>query len=403
VLAAVAMAAFAWNSQAQRAELRRSMVQLDTALANARRVAGSLQEALLPRTLPSVPGISFAATHRTDTAEKIGGDWYDVFTLPDGLLAMTIGDVVGHGLEAAAMMIRMREMLRAAAMLEGVFPDRILAAANRTLAAFDDGIFVTSVVAIVDPRSLRFSYCCAGHPRPRLLRGAEVTALMRGGLPLGVDAHAAYDVEVLVLEPGDRLVFFTDGLLEAAHDMLSGERRLMSALAGGVFEPETLIDYVAGPRLRDDVAVLTMRVAERYPIYPDAEPAWRFFSNDASTAAPARTSLTAYLRKRRLSETAIVAAEVIFGELVGNVVRHAPGPIEVELFWSEEIPALVVRDRGAGFEPNLELPDVLSETGRGLFLIGQHGGALFVMPRHGGGSDVMVLMPILLEASARHP
>jgi anti-sigma regulatory factor (Ser/Thr protein kinase) len=402
-LVPVVLGAVVWSSRAQRAELRRSMLQLDSALANARRVAGSLQEALLPRTLPSVPGISFAATHRTDTDAKIGGDWYDVFTLPDGMLALTIGDVVWHGLEAAAMMIRMREMLRAAAMLEGAFPDRILAAANRTLAAFDEGIFVTAAVAVVDPRSLRFAYSCAGHPRPRLLRGDDVTALTRGGLPLGVDAHAEYDVDVFELRAGDRLVFFTDGLVEAAHDMLSGERRLMSALAGGVVEPETLIDYVAGPQLRDDVAVLTMRVADRYPIYPDAEPAWRFFSNDASTAAPARASLTAYLRKRRLSESAIVAAEVVFGELVGNVVRHAPGPIEVELFWSEEIPALVVRDRGAGFEPNLELPDVLSETGRGLFLIGQHGGSLFVMPRHGGGSDVMVLMPILVEAPSSAP
>lgn len=356
---------------------------------------------MLPSTLPSVAGITFAATHRTDTDDGlIGGDWYDVFTLADGSLAMTIGDVVGHGLEAAAMMIRMREMLRAAALLEGPHPDRILAAANRTLATFEPGVYATAAVGIVDPRSLRFHVCCAGHPAPRLVRGESVLSIGSSGLPLGVDDGETYTVEHRELDGGDRLVFFTDGLIEAAHDVLSGERRLFSALVGGVVDPETLIDVVAGPRLRDDVAVLTMRVADRYPLYPDVEPAWRFYSNDASTAAPARASLTAYLRKRRLADAVILAAEVIFGELVGNVVRHAPGPIEVELFWSDSIPALVVRDRGRGFTPNLELPDILSETGRGLFLIGEHGGQLFVMPRHGGGSDVMVLLPILVETQA---
>jgi PAS domain S-box-containing protein len=374
-------------------------LRLESALTNARRVATSLQEALLPRTLPSVPGIVFAATYRTETDEgEIGGDWYDVFTLPDGSLAVTIGDVVGHGLEAAAMMIRMREMLRAAAVLEGPRPDRILAAANRTTSAFGDGMFATVALAIVDPRTLRFLCSCAGHPWPRLVRDDELISLKRGGLPLGVDPDATYEFEEAYLEAGDRLVFFTDGLVEGTRDLLQGERRLQSALTGGIVDPDALVDYVAGPRLNDDVAVLTMRIADRYPVFPEAEPAWRFFSNDASTAAAARAALVAYLRGRHLTRRTIIAVEVIFGELVGNVVRHAPGPIEVELFWSDAIPALVVRDRGDGFTPSeQDLPDVMSETGRGLFLIQEHGGQLFVMPRHGGGSDVMVLLPILVE------
>ena len=387
-----------WLGSARDSQLQfEAALQLESALTKARRIAGSLQEALLPSTLPAVPGIAFSATYRSETDDgEIGGDWYDVFTLPDGELAIAIGDVAGHGLDAAASMIRMREMLRAAAVLEGPRPDRILATANRTMPAFGDGVFATAALAILDPRTLRFACACAGHPWPRLLHGDAVITLASGGLPLGVDPEATYEIDEARLAPGDRLVFYTDGLIEATHDLIEGEQRLVAALGDGIFDPDALVDYVAGPHLRDDVAVLTLRVADRYPAFPDHDPAWRFFSNDASTAALARASLTAYLRKRELPETVVIAAEVIFGELVGNVVRHAPGPIEVELFWSDSVPALVVRDRGQGFTPFPELPDVLSESGRGLFLIEHHGGQLFVMPRNGGGSDVMVLLPILL-------
>jgi PAS domain S-box-containing protein len=388
-----------WVGSARDSQMQfEAALQLESALENARRVAATLQQALLPRTLPSVPGIAFAATYRSETSEgEIGGDWYDVFTLPEGEIAIVIGDVVGHGLDAASAMIRMREMLRAAAVLEGPRPDRILATVNRTMPVFGDGLFATAALAIVDPRTLRFLSSCAGHPWPRLLRGDKIVTLARGGLPLGVDVDAPYESDEAHLEPGDKLVLYTDGLIEASHDVIDGEARLTEALTSGIIDPDALVDVVAGPNLRDDVAVLTMTVAERYAVFPEHDPAWRFFSNDASTAAPARASLTAYLRKRGLTANVTLAAEVIFGELVGNVVRHAPGPIEVELFWSDSVPALVVRDRGRGFVPQYELPDVLNESGRGLFLIEQHGGQLVVMPRHGGGSDVMVLLPILIE------
>lgn len=392
-----------WLGTARDSHLQfEAALQLESALTHARRVAGSLQQALLPRTLPAVPGIAFAATYRTQTSDgEIGGDWYDVFTLPGGELAIAIGDVVGHGLDAAAAMIRMREILRAAAMLDGPRPDRILATVNRTMPAFGEGLFATAALAVIDPRTLRFACSCAGHPWPRLIHADTIATLARGGLPLGIDPDAVYESDDARLEPGDRLVFFTDGLIESTRDLIEGERRLMAALSGGIVDPDALVDNVAGEHLHDDVAVLTVRVAERYAVLPEADdPAWRFFSNDASTAAPARASLTAYLRKRGLPEAAVVASEMIFGELVGNVVRHAPGPIEVELFWSDSIPALVVRDRGRAFTPELELPEAMAESGRGLFLIEQHGGQLFVMPRHGGGSDVMVLLPILIESSS---
>jgi anti-sigma regulatory factor (Ser/Thr protein kinase) len=178
----------------------------------------------------------------------------------------------------------------------------------------------------------------------------------------------------------------------------AGERRLTAALTSGLFEPDALVDFVAGAHRPDDIAVLTMTIAGQMVRTAD-DPAWSFFADDASVAMAARASLLAYLRERGVGRQTLASVEVVFGELVGNVVRHAPGSIEVDLFWSDEVPALVVRDRGAGFTPTFELPTELAEGGRGLYLIEQHGGQLFVMPRHGGGSDVMVLLPILVGAA----
>jgi anti-sigma regulatory factor (Ser/Thr protein kinase) len=121
------------------------------------------------------------------------------------------------------------------------------------------------------------------------------------------------------------------------------------------------------------------------------EPAWRFVTDDCSTAAPARASFTTYLQRRGLADTAIDAAELIFGELVSNVVRHAPGPIEVEVFWDDAGCRLIVRDRGPGFVPNPGMPDPYAESGRGLFMITLFGGLTSVSRRAGGGSEVTVV------------
>lgn len=121
------------------------------------------------------------------------------------------------------------------------------------------------------------------------------------------------------------------------------------------------------------------------------EPAWRFVTDDASTAAPARASFTSYLRNRGLEQGAVDAAELIFGELVSNVVRHAAGPIEVEVFWDREGCRLIVRDRGPGFIARASLPEPYAESGRGLFLITLFGGLTTVERRPGGGSEVTVV------------
>jgi PAS domain S-box-containing protein len=120
---------------------------------------------------------------------------------------------------------------------------------------------------------------------------------------------------------------------------------------------------------------------------------WRFSTDDAVTAERARPAFVAYLAGRGIAGDALDAAEAVFGELVGNVVRHAPGPIEVDLRWTGEGYLLAVRDRGAGFvRPPAQLPDMLAESGRGLYLVSILGSTPDVRRRPHGGAEVSVLL-----------
>ena len=126
---------------------------------------------------------------------------------------------------------------------------------------------------------------------------------------------------------------------------------------------------------------------------------WAFAADDARMAAGMREAFCAYLRSRGAVDAEFVAAELIFGELVGNVVRHAPGPIEITVEWVEDRAVLTVSDRCAGFVPKAkpELPDVLSESGRGWFLLHAYGEGTSVRARAGGGSSVSVVLPVTRE------
>jgi PAS domain S-box-containing protein len=388
----------AWLGVAMDIEERiRATSALEESLDTARHVATTLQEAFLPSALPTIEGVALQATYRPATSlSPIGGDWYDVFQLADGRYAVAIGDVGGHGLAASAQMVRLRETLRGAAALEAAAPDRILARVNATAGI---GQTLASVLfGILDPAELTFTYSGAGHPPPFLLRDGEAIALDSDGVLLGVENESAYAVRTQPLAAGDRLVLYTDGLIEATGDVVAGEFRLRSALVRGTVDPDALVETVAGPVLRDDVAVLVLSLSDVAAARASGAP-WRFLSDDALIAAPSRASFTAYLRNRGVDNERIAEAEVVFGELVGNVVRHAPGPIEIELYWAE-VPSLIVRDRGPGFELRETVPDLYAEGGRGLFLMRYLGAELSVLPRVGGGSEAVAKLPALLRRTA---
>jgi anti-sigma regulatory factor (Ser/Thr protein kinase) len=358
---------------------------------------------MLPERLPQVDGIRLDAAYLPSDEELlIGGDWYDAFELPGDKLAISIGDVAGHGLEAAITMSQLRHALRVAS-LEADEPGDVLTAANRALALSDEIKLATALFAVIDRRTLVMRYANAGHPPPAFVdTNGLAQHLSFGELPLGIDPDCAYDTHSLTLAPGALGVFYTDGLIENQRDMQRGTVLLYEAIlaergAGAARLARRIIGRVLSSSNADDIAILTLSVGN-VPLALRAETGsvrWAFQADDATAAQDARNALVAYLRSRGSEDSDFGAAELIFGELVGNVVKHAPGPITIELVWDGESPTLRVADRGPGFELRTMLPaDLMSEGGRGLFLASTFGADLRVTKVPDGGSRVSATLPV---------
>lgn len=232
-----------------------------------RRIAVELQAASLPTNLPTIDGLELAAEYRPGSAEAtIGGDWYDAFELDDGRIAITVGDVLGHGLHAAVTMTKLRQAMQAAAMLDPD-PSAMLRVADKTLRLIDADAYATAIAAIYDPRARTLAYASAGHPGPAL-RGptGSVVDLTRSGLMLGLFDGRASEVAVVATPAGSTLVFFTDGLIEATRDIAEGQQRLHDYLASdatldGLAGARQLVEHVLGHGdASDDIAVLVATI-----------------------------------------------------------------------------------------------------------------------------------------------
>lgn len=362
-----------------------------------RRVAETLQGAFLPPFLPNLAGLRFEAAYRAaETRAEIGGDWYDAFPTHDGRIAFSVGDVMGHGFEAASSMIRVRETIRAAAVSLEARPADVIAFANRALCRAAGEALATAVFAVYDTASGLLSYSSAGHPRPILRRRGEATFLEAGGIAMGIDAATEYPTHELTLEPHDALAIYTDGLIENTRDLVDGEARMLAAF-DGTSNAQQIVDKVLVDGQRDDVALLVMEVAGKATA-PDATAlAWRFHCDDPESARSARASFVEYLGRRGVKDEALAGAELVFGELLANAVRHAPGPIDISLSWEDLVPVLTVSDRGPGIrEPaGAKLPDdVLAQGGRGLFLVRALAGDPSISQRSESGTEIAV--PLLI-------
>lgn len=334
-----------------------------------RRIAEALQQALLPQPgmLPKVPGLHFAAHYRPSSDEaQVGGDWYDALSLPDGSIFISVGDVTGRGLHAAGLMGKLRQALAVTSLYERD-PARMLDAVDFQLRSRGSSSIATAFAGVIDPERKTLRYAGAGHPAPLLRRNGELLQLHPTGLPVGLRENDRQTSDEVSLEGADLLVLYTDGLIEATRDLAFGEQRLAilasSEAVSFVRNPaEFICDAALPPDAQDDTAVLTVTFGERR--------AWAFDAENARAAHQARHQLVKYLRERSSGKVDTGAAELVFGELVGNVVRHAPGPIEVQVEWNGEHPVLHVIDRGRGFIPDPGLPvDTLSEGGRGLYIV----------------------------------
>ncbi|MFY9883548.1 MAG: SpoIIE family protein phosphatase [Candidatus Cybelea sp.] len=382
-----------------------------TAIENARlyererEVATEFQRAALPNSLPEVPGIRFHGIYVPGSARaQVGGDWYDALQLSDGRIVISIGDVAGSGLAAAVIMSSMRQVIRGVA--QGYAgPLVMLDAADRTLKAEYPDTFVTAFVGVFDKVAETLTYAVAGHPLP-LVRNAsgEVKALEGSDLPLGLRARGEATEHVAEIEPNSLLVFYTDGLTESQRDAVLGERRLAAAVrrprvASSANPAKALFDAMIADGVDDDVVILTMRFetsTSRDAMGPnDVMRRWTFNSADAETASTARHEFVHALDETGVCSGDLYAAELVFGELIGNVFRYAPGTIEVVLDWSVGSPVLHVLDRGPGFTFAPRLPtDLLSERGRGLFVVWSLSEDLNVTKRFDGGSHARAVLSV---------
>jgi len=254
--------------------------QLGVAMENAAlfaersRVASALQETLLPPLLPSLPGVDLAARYRpTGAGNLVGGDFYDVFELAERTWGLVLGDVSGFGPEAAALTGLARYAIRAIAATEGR-PSAVLAQLNEAMLKQSlEERFCTAVYAVVTPRSDRVevTLSSAGHPPGAVLRDDETVELLdrQPGMLLGVFPEPALTDERVALWPGDALVLYTDGVVEARDDRGSqfGFERLEALLstctgrsADGIARRLELavLDH-QGDKMPDDVAILVLR------------------------------------------------------------------------------------------------------------------------------------------------
>ncbi|GAB7181662.1 SpoIIE family protein phosphatase [Kitasatospora sp. Ki12] len=227
--------------------------------------ATELQRAMLPRTLPRLPGIASAARYLPSTeGMQIGGDWYDLLRLPDGRIGLVIGDVQGHNAEATAVMGQLRSGLRAYAT-DGHDPAATLTRTSRLLAELDTELFATCLYLTLDPAEGVLTAARAGHPAPvRITAGARAVELdLPGGPPLGVDPEQPYPLAVDRLAVDETLLAYTDGLVEDREEdydesvqrMLGGLELWARQTGPGQIGPAPALE-----RLAD---LLTLNVTER--------------------------------------------------------------------------------------------------------------------------------------------
>ena len=266
VLGVILAALLTWLSASQRrlafeVELQRQ------AYLDEKRIADALQEAFLQKSLPDVARAELHAVYVPAGREsRVGGDWYDAFELSEDRILFSIGDVAGHGIEAAVVMSRVRQALLSVGIDESD-PAAVLARANEIL-LMQDGTIVTAICGVIDLARGVIRLANAGHP-PALVRLADGTIETIGatGPPLGALHKPAYKVASALIAPGSLLALYTDGLVEYGRDWDEGERRLLDvlrAMPADCGDPaDALMHEIFGnePPL-DDVAILTVRFRE---------------------------------------------------------------------------------------------------------------------------------------------
>ena len=242
----------------------RAATAVQSLLAQEDRIAAqALQRSLLPSALPAVYGAQMAVRY-VPGAGTVGGDWYDVFTLPSGHLCVVIGDVTGSGLSAAVIMGRMRSALRSYA-LDTCDPAEVLCRLDRKMQHFEPGALATVAYAVFDPGLERVHICSAGHYPPVIAAAGQPAALadVPAGLLIGAAPGARRRVATIDISPGTLMCFYTDGLIERrGHPIDLGLARLCQTVTAQPPDPAcaaVMAALVGSEPARDDIALLMFR------------------------------------------------------------------------------------------------------------------------------------------------
>ncbi|MGW0867220.1 SpoIIE family protein phosphatase [Streptomyces sp. NPDC002611] len=342
----------------------------------------TLQRSLLPRHLPRTAAVEAASRYLPATRTGVGGDWFDVIPLSGMRVAMVVGDVVGHGIQASATMGRLRTAVRTLADID-LAPDELLTHLDDLVvrlsqesggedAAGTGEVGATCLYAVYDPVSRRCTLARAGHPQPFLVPpdGPARQLDLPSGPPLGVGGLPFESAEVELRE-GSVLSFHTDGLLASRErDVDTSQRMLREALSATAGSLDEVCDRVLQALLpaggsADDVALLLARTRG----LPSSQVATWDIPADPALVAPIRKQVVEQLDRWGLIE-ATFTAELVVSELVTNAIRYGAKPIRLRLIHDADTLICEVSDTNHT-APHLRRAKTWDEGGRGLLLVAQ--------------------------------
>ncbi|MEU1520055.1 SpoIIE family protein phosphatase [Streptomyces sp. NPDC005811] len=346
-----------------------------------RSIALALQESLLLDRSPHQAGVETAFRYLpSDPGVGIGGDWFDVIPLSGARVALVMGDVVGHGIQAAATMGRLCTAVRTLADVD-LAPDELLtqlddlvlrldrkATADRAYHAGGE-VGATCLYAVYDPVSRRCSMARAGHPEPALVTpdGAVEFLHVPAGPPLGLGG-LPFEVAEFDIPAGSVIAIYTDGLL-ADRDLDEGRDALRAVLVGSLARPlettcDRAVDGLLPDRRADDAALLLVRTRQ---LGADQVATWGLPAEPAAVAR-ARDLACDQLAAWGMNDAAF-ATELVVSELVTNAIRYGRPPIHLRLIHDTTLVCEVSDDSNTA--PHLRRARVFDEGGRGLFIVAQ--------------------------------
>ncbi|MFF1439111.1 SpoIIE family protein phosphatase [Streptomyces sp. NPDC058295] len=360
----------------------RAAVCIDNArrFSRERETALALQRSLLPRSLPRTPAVDAASRYLPAARAGVGGDWFDVIPLSGMRVAMVVGDVVGHGIQASATMGRLRTAVRTLADID-LAPDELLTHLDDLVVRLSEEagaegnpgeVGASCLYAVYDPVSRRCTLARAGHPPPVVLRpnGPARRVELPAGPALGLGGLPFESAE-LELAEGSVLAFYTDGLIESRErEMDSGLRLLSETLAAYADSLDETCDRILHALLppggaADDVALLLARTRG----LPASQVATWDIPADPSLVAPIRKQAVDQLSRWGLCEASFTT-ELVVSELVTNAIRYGAHPIRLRLIHDATTLICEVSDT-SHTAPHLRRAKTWDEGGRGLLLVAQ--------------------------------